>query len=226
MGIRNIDIIGATDLSPGRTTVAALLSAIGTVGLFWSVLQLKLVSGTWTLTGGYVTVHFPFRVYDVLWLAARIILGLYISFVVLVIALQLLGSWRRMLTDDESENEAGNEGEIETETADEQGTRPADEGSSTVLARFNDIQVYSHGIIALSIMLLWVTGLPLTFNDALGWVYTVLGGRTAIILHGVIGGVLILTVMFYLIYGFMGVITGETTLRHIRPGLDDLREGF
>ncbi|MFB6152689.1 MAG: cytochrome b/b6 domain-containing protein [Halodesulfurarchaeum sp.] len=216
MGIRNIDIIGATNPSPGRTTLAALISTIGTVGLFWSVIQLQLVSGTWTLTGRLVTVHFPFRVYDVIWFVARIVLGLYISFVVLVISLQLLGSWRQMTA--EKGTDHGSEKPPVSETA--------EDGSTTVLARFNDVQVYAHGIIALSILLLWVTGLPLTFNDALGWVYTLLGGHTAIVVHGVVGGVLILTVMFYLIYGFMGIITGETTLRHIRPGLEDVKEGY
>lgn len=209
MGIRNVDIIGSTDLNVGRAAIAALLAIVGTLGLFWSMLQLQLVSGTWTLAG-YVTVEFPFRVWNLIWLAVRIILGLYISFVVLVIGGQLVGTWRRLV----SENEY-------PEAAEEAEAEPA-----RGLARFSDAQVYAHGVIALSILLLWVTGLPLTFNNALGWVYGILGGHNAVVLHGIVGGVLIVAVIFYLVYGFVGIITGETTLRYILPGMDDVWEGL
>ncbi len=208
MGIRNVDIIGSTDISVGRATIAATLAIVGTIGLYWSVLQLELVSGTWTLAG-YVTVSFPFRVYNMIWLAARVILGLYISFVVLVIGLQLLGYYRRLTSDEHHEV-----------------AEQSDAGVGRGLARFNDVQVYTHGLIALSILLLWVTGLPLTFNGALGWVYDILGGHTAVTLHGIFGGALILTVMFFLIYGFMGLIDGESTIRNIGPGVSDLYEGI
>lgn len=209
MGVRDVRVIGSTDVSVGRVTIAAILAIIGTLGLFWSMLQLQLVSGTWTLTGSYVAVQFPVRVYNVVWLAVRAILGLYISFVVLVIALQLLGSYRQMVS--ESEEHVSET----TETVER-----------TSLVRFNDVQVYSHGLIALSILLLWVTGLPLTFNEALGWVYDILGGRNTILLHGVIGGLLSVSIIFYLVYGFLGVMIRESTFRNILPRRHDLKEGI
>lgn len=215
MGVRNVDVIGSTKTSVGRAAIAVLLAVIGTVGLFWSMLKLQLVSGTWTLAGGYVVVHFPFRVYNVIWLAARAILGLYISFVVVVIGLQLLGYWRRMTTESGHVTEAAEPDEGSTER-----------GRLRGLARFNQIQVYTHGLLALSILVLWVTGLPITFNQALGWVYAILGGQTAIGIHVVAGGVLTGTLIFFTVYGFMGLVNGESTIRNIGPQVDDLYEGI
>ncbi|MFW6384819.1 MAG: cytochrome b/b6 domain-containing protein [Halodesulfurarchaeum sp.] len=210
MGVRDVRVIGSTDLSLGRVAIAAILAVIGTLGLFWSMLQLQLVSGAWMLTGGVVDVQFPVRVYNVIWLAVRAILGLYISFVVLVIALQLVGSYRQMVSTDVHEHE----------------TEATEEVRRTSLLRFNDVQVYAHGLIALSILLLWVTGLPLTFNEALGWVYDLLGGRNAILLHGVLGGLLSVTIIFYLVYGFLGVMTGESSFRNMMPKPEDIHEGI
>lgn len=209
MGIRNVDVIGSTDVSGGRAAIAAIVAVVGTLGLFWSMLQLELVSGNWTLVG-LVTVEFPFRVWSLIWLSVRIILGLYISFVVVVIGLQLLGYWRQMTASPEAQ---------ETEDA------ASEEESGRGIARFSDAQVYSHGLIAISILVLWLTGLPLTFNGALGWVYDIIGGHRAITIHGFAGGLLSLTVIFYLVYGFIGMLTKETTLRYILPSLRDIREG-
>ena len=209
MGVKNVEFIGSSNISGGRAAVSAVLALIGTLGLFWSMLQLQLVSGTWTLAGGYVVVHFPFRVYNVIWLVVRAILGLYISSVVVIIFLQLFGSWRRMVS--------GTHHESEDAPAQETGTN---------LERFKDVQVYGHGLVALSILVLWVTGLPITFNGALGWVFDLIGGQNGITIHVIAGGLLTVTIIFYLVYGFMGLITRETTIRHVAPGPEDLKEGI
>lgn len=212
MGVRNVDVIGSTEVSVGRVAIALLTAVVGTLGLFWSMLQLQLVSGSWTLAGGYISVAFPFRVYNVIWLAARAILGLYISFVVVVITLQLLGSWRRMVSDEYPEGETlVDEPPLEAQTG---------------LARFNQVQVYTHGALALAILVLWVTGLPITFNGALGWVFDILGGQRAISIHILAGGLLSVTILFIMVYGFVGLLIGETTARHIAPRPRDFYEGI
>lgn len=94
------------------------------------------------------------------------------------------------------------------------------------LLRFNDVQVYFHGLIALSILVLWVTGLPLTFNQALGWIIDVIGNTNIVLVHVIAGGALVAGSVFYLVYGVLGFVAGENTVRNVLPGLEDAREGF
>ncbi|AOW80828.1 cytochrome b subunit of formate dehydrogenase [Halodesulfurarchaeum formicicum] len=98
-------------------------------------------------------------------------------------------------------------------------------GEST-LTRFTDVQVYAHGLLALSILLLWVTGLPITFHDPFAWLMTIVGYDNVVLVHVAAGAVLILTSVFYLVYGLLGMVGGVTTLSNILPGLGDIREAI
>lgn len=213
MGVRNVAVVGSTKISLERAVIAVLVAIIGTLGLFWSMLQLELAGSSWQLAGGYISVQFPFRVYNVIWLAARAILGLYISFVVVVITFQLLGSYRQMV--------AGEHADERTVSRDAPAERPV-----TGLARFNQVQVWTHGSLALAILVLWVTGLPITFHGALGWFFDLVGGQNAITVHIVAGGLLTATILFIMIYGFVGLLVGESTARNIAPRPRDLYEGI
>ena len=208
MGVKNVEKIGSTDMSVGRAAIALVLAIIGTLGLFWVTTELQLVGGNWAFVSEVVAVQFPFRVNNFVWLVVRAGLGAYISFVVVVVMLQLLGTWRRLIADGHG---------------DEAGTHS---GTESDLLRFNDVQVYGHGLLALSILVLWVTGLPITFNEPLGWVFGILGSQNAITIHGIAGGLLTGTVIFYLVYGFLGIVTRETTLKYVFPGPKDLIDGI
>ncbi|MDZ7849469.1 MAG: cytochrome b/b6 domain-containing protein [Halodesulfurarchaeum sp.] len=99
------------------------------------------------------------------------------------------------------------------------------EAESEVL-RFNDVQVYVHGLLAASILLLWVTGLPITFHDSLGWVIGLVGYGNLVNVHVLIGAVLIATSIFYLVYGALGRLAGHSSLRNVLPRLGDLGEAI
>ena len=92
------------------------------------------------------------------------------------------------------------------------------------LTRFNDAQVYVHGLLAASILVLWVTGLPITFHESFAWLMTILGYDNVVLLHVAAGAVLLATVVFYLIYGVLGAIGGVSTLSNVLPGRSDVRE--
>lgn len=94
------------------------------------------------------------------------------------------------------------------------------------LLRFNDVQVYFHGLLALSILVLWVTGLPLTFNEPLGWILAIIGHGNVVLVHVIAGGVLVATSVFYLVYGVLGLVAGENSLQHVLPGLSDITEAI
>ncbi len=98
--------------------------------------------------------------------------------------------------------------------------------SEAVLDRFNDVQVYVHGLLAASIFALWLTGLPLTFNEPLGWIITLIGHTNVVIAHVAAGVALIGSMVYLTVYMALGLVVGETTLRNVLPRLDDVREGI
>jgi cytochrome b subunit of formate dehydrogenase len=94
------------------------------------------------------------------------------------------------------------------------------------LERFNDVQVYVHGVLALSIFALYLTGLPMTFNQSLGWLFDVFGRSNVVIGHVVSGVVMIASMLYLTVYMVLGLIVRETTLMNVLPRLDDIREGI
>jgi cytochrome b subunit of formate dehydrogenase len=92
------------------------------------------------------------------------------------------------------------------------------------LQRFSDVQVYVHALLAISIFALWLTGLPLTFNEPLGWLIGVFGYSNVIAVHIVAGVALIGTMLYYTAYMGLGLLTGDSTLRHMLFGIDDVIE--
>ncbi|AXR82221.1 Cytochrome c family protein precursor [Natrarchaeobaculum sulfurireducens] len=68
------------------------------------------------------------------------------------------------------------------------------------LERFSSVQVYVHGTIALCIFVLYLTGLPMTFADHLGWLFAIFGYGNVVLLHVVAGVVFITVATYYLLY--------------------------
>ncbi|MDR5673731.1 cytochrome b/b6 domain-containing protein [Halalkaliarchaeum sp. AArc-GB] len=97
---------------------------------------------------------------------------------------------------------------------------------SAVLKRFNGVQVYVHALLAVSIFLLWLTGLPMTFYEPLGWLIETIGHSNVVMAHMVAGVGLIAIMLYYTAFMALGVATGNTTLRHVMFGLGDVREAI
>lgn len=83
------------------------------------------------------------------------------------------------------------------------------------LQRFSDAQVYVHAAAALSIFFLYLTGLPITFSDQLGWLFSIFGYGNVILLHVAAGVVLVTVGVYYALHVVLGVLSG-------RVGLDAL----
>lgn len=96
--------------------------------------------------------------------------------------------------------------------------------AEATLQRFNAVQVYVHALLAISIFLLWLTGLPITFQEPLGWLLGVFGHSNVIFVHIVAGVGLVATMLYYTAYMILGFATRESTWEHIMFGLDDIRE--
>lgn len=99
-------------------------------------------------------------------------------------------------------------------------------GEQQELSRFNDPQVYVHGLLAASILLLWVTGLPITFHGPFAWLMAIVGYNHIVFVQIVAGTVLISTGIFYVLYGFLGWVADENSLKNVRPRFGDLREAI
>ncbi len=96
--------------------------------------------------------------------------------------------------------------------------------TQATLERFNSVQVYVHALLAISIFLLWLTGLPLTFYEPLGWLIEVFGYSNVIDIHIAAGVVLIATMLYYGAYLTLGLATGASTWKHFMFGIDDIYE--
>lgn len=66
------------------------------------------------------------------------------------------------------------------------------------IQRFSRVQSLVHVVMGLSIMLLILTGLPITFSGQLGWFMAILGGsKVTMLLHRVAASALIFTAIFF-----------------------------
>lgn len=98
------------------------------------------------------------------------------------------------------------------------------------IQRFSRVQSWVHALLGLSIMVLLLTGLPITFSDQLGWFMRILGGpKVTMVLHRLAAWTLIFTSIFF---GVHFILTrtvlrkGESvllTLQDLRDAVLDLR---
>lgn len=110
------------------------------------------------------------------------------------------------------------------------GTDVADAGSTEQrLERFSSVQVWVHGTIAVSIFVLYLTGLPMTFADHLGWLFTIFGYGNVVLLHVAAGVIFMVAGVYYLLYLVLsGLLTRRTLpafprIRDIREAIDYVR---
>lgn len=101
----------------------------------------------------------------------------------------------------------------------------SDTGRFGRVRRFSDVQVYVHAIAALSIFFLYLTGLPITFGEHLGWLFEVFGYGNVVLLH-VAAGVAFITVgIYYVVNIALGLLAGRTSV-HVLPNRHTVREAI
>jgi cytochrome b subunit of formate dehydrogenase len=98
------------------------------------------------------------------------------------------------------------------------------------IQRFSKVQSWAHAVLGLSIILLILTGLPITFSEQLSWLMAILGGPTVtMLLHRLAAWALIFTAIFF---GAHFILTriflreGESvllTLQDIRDAILDMK---
>ncbi|WGI16828.1 cytochrome b/b6 domain-containing protein [Methanonatronarchaeum sp. AMET-Sl] len=94
------------------------------------------------------------------------------------------------------------------------------------LTRFSPKQVYVHLLYAISVLVLYITGLPLFFPDQLGWIPTIMGGfEVTMVVHRVAAVVMAFTVLYFLIYvAIATVIYDKGILKRVIPKPNDIKE--
>ncbi|MFW5922399.1 MAG: hypothetical protein ACOCRC_03750 [Halodesulfurarchaeum sp.] len=87
-----------------RGRIALIIAFAGTVFSFMAVTGFQPLPTEWIPSAvGLVGLKVPYTGLNETWYLVRILLGLYITFVFLVIAGQMIGTWRRLLMDDGGE---------------------------------------------------------------------------------------------------------------------------
>ncbi len=102
---------------------------------------------------------------------------------------------------------------------------PVETTDENRLERFSGVQVWVHASLALSIFVLYLTGLPMTFTDQLGWLFPVFGYGNIVLFHVVAGVFFIFVGTYYLLYLLLGMLFRGQLLPAL-PTLHDFREAF
>jgi len=94
------------------------------------------------------------------------------------------------------------------------------------IERFSRIQVAVHITGALSILILYITGFPISFPEQLGWIPKILFGfPITMFIHRVAGVILLLTALITIIYHTLNAIfIREHFLRHVLPAKKDFSD--
>jgi hypothetical protein len=83
-----------------RTAIATVVSVVVTAAILLGVSGWHPAVTAWVPTAvGLVGLEVGYATYNDLWLLVRMLLGAYITMVLLIVALQLVGTWRRLIAD-------------------------------------------------------------------------------------------------------------------------------
>ncbi|OUJ19447.1 Formate dehydrogenase cytochrome b556 subunit [Methanonatronarchaeum thermophilum] len=94
------------------------------------------------------------------------------------------------------------------------------------LKRFSPKQVYVHFLYAVSVLVLYVTGLPIFFPDQLGWILTIMGGaEVTMVIHRIAAVVMAFSVIYFLIYAAIAtIIYDKGILKRVLPTPTDIKD--
>ncbi|MEF8771392.1 cytochrome b/b6 domain-containing protein [Halodesulfurarchaeum sp.] len=81
--------------------------------------------------------------------------------------------------------------------------------STTQVDRFSAVQVYVHFLMALAILVLFLTGTAITFSGHVGWLVAVVGYQNIVLIHIVAGVTLFITLLYFIFYLLTGLATGD-----------------
>ncbi len=96
------------------------------------------------------------------------------------------------------------------------------------IKRFSISQIAIHALGAFSILTLYITGLPITFPDQLGWIPALLGGYTVtMLLHRIAAVGFIATGVYLLIYqALYGAFVGKSFFTDIWLKIKDIKDAI
>lgn len=75
--------------------------------------------------------------------------------------------------------------------------------------RFSAVQVYVHFLMALAILLLFISGAAITFGGHIGWLIAIVGYGNIVLVHIIAGVTLFVTLLYYAFYALTGLATGD-----------------
>jgi hypothetical protein len=83
-----------------RAAIAAIVALVVTMGVFVGVTGAHPAVTQWVPSAvGLVGLEVAYSTYNDLWILVRLLLGAYITVVLLIVTLQLVGTWRRLIAD-------------------------------------------------------------------------------------------------------------------------------
>lgn len=96
------------------------------------------------------------------------------------------------------------------------------------IRRFSISQIVTHALAALSILVLYITGLPITFPDQLGWLPALLGGYPVTMTIHRIAAVGFVTAGVYMVvyHGLFDVFIGKSFFTDVWLRLQDMYDAF
>jgi formate dehydrogenase gamma subunit len=98
-------------------------------------------------------------------------------------------------------------------------------GPEKMIERLSATQRFAHFVITTSIILLLLTGLPITFGEQMRWFMNIFGGPgISMLLHRIAAFALILMSIYYGTYYVLSVISGKSSVRAIFFGPGDIKD--
>lgn len=93
-----------------------------------------------------------------------------------------------------------------------------------MIKRFSTSQIVVHAVAAISILLLYITGLAITFSEQLGWIPAMLGGYgVTMLIHRIAAVCLIAAGIYFVIYHILySVFISKSLMTEIFPKFKDI----
>lgn len=97
--------------------------------------------------------------------------------------------------------------------------------SPKMIERFSKPQIGAHAVLALSIMTLYLTGIPLLFPNELGWIPELIGLTKSMFIHRIAAIGLIGSTIYYLVYFVLQMASGNSKpLKNVLIDVHDVKD--
>ena len=99
--------------------------------------------------------------------------------------------------------------------------------SQKMIERFTQPQIGTHAVAALSIMILYLTGIPLLFPNELGWIPELIGLTKSMFIHRIAAIGLIGSAIYYIVYFVLQLTSGNSKpLKNVLPAVHDIKDAI